>query len=125
MERVTGIGGFFFRAWNPAELGKWYQEHFGITLTPSNYDELPWRQEGGPTAFAPFPETTEYFGDPRKMWMINFRVRNLDAIVAQLRKAGITVVIDEQPYPNGRFARLHDPEGNPIELWEPAGPDAT
>jgi len=125
MERVTGIGGFFFRAQDPAELGKWYLRHLGIMMTPSNYDELPWWQESGPSGFAPFPETTEYFGDPKKVWMINFRVRNLDAMVAQLRKAKITVVIDEQPYPNGRFARLQDPEGNPIELWEPAGRDAT
>ncbi len=53
------------------------------------------------------------------MWMINFRVRNLDAMIAQLRGAGITVDVDNENYPNGRFARLADPEGNPIELWEP------
>src|SRR5438034_6034365 len=123
MEKVTGIGGLFFRARNPAELGRWYQQHLGITLTPSNYGELPWRQEAGPTVFAPFPETTDYFGNANQAWMVNFRVRNLDTVAAQLRAAGIAVKIDEQAYPNGRFARLHDPEGNPIELWEPKGPD--
>ena len=85
---------------------------------------MPWWQEAGPAAFAPFPETTAYFGDAGKVWMINFRVHNLDAMVAQLRAAGISVELDPQGYPNGRFARLYDPEGNPIELWEPAGRDA-
>ncbi len=119
MERVIGIGGLFFRARDPAALGQWYQQHLGITLTPSSYDELPWQQEAGPTAFAPFPEATDYFGDPKRAWMVNFRVRDLDAMAAQLREAGIAVQMDEQQYPNGRFARLHDPEGNAIELWEP------
>jgi len=119
MERVIGIGGLFFRARDPAALGQWYLQHLGITLTPSSYDELPWQQEAGPTAFAPFPEATDYFGDPKRVWMVNFRVRNLDAMAAQLRGAGIAVQMDEQQYPNGRFARLHDPEGNAIELWEP------
>jgi glyoxylase I family protein len=123
MEKVTGIGGVFFRARDPAALGQWYQEHLGVSPTPSSYEQLPWQQEAGPTVFAPFPEETEYFGDPRRSWMVNFRVRNLDAMAAQLRAAGIAVQIDEQQHPNGRFARLHDPEGNPIELWEPAGRD--
>jgi len=124
MEKVTGIGGLFFRARDPAALGKWYLQHLGITLTPSSYDELPWQQEAGPTAFAPFPEAADYFGDPKRVWMVNFRVRNLDAMAAQLRGAGIEVQMDEQQYPNGRFARLHDPEGNAIELWEPKMPQA-
>ena len=87
---------------------------------PVSEDALPWRQESGPTAFAPFPEATTYFG-AKQMWMINFRVRDLYAIAAQLRSAGIAVEIDPQTQPNGRFARLHDPEGNPIELREPQG----
>ncbi len=124
MEKVAGIGGLFFRARDPAGLSRWYHQHLGVAPTPSSYEELPWRQEAGPTAFAPFPEATEYFGDASRLWMVNFRVRSLDAMAAQLRSAGIAVEIDPQPYPNGRFARLHDPEGNPIELWEPAGSDA-
>ena len=88
-------------------------------------DALPWMQEAGPTAFAPFAESTEYFGDRSKVWMINFRVPNLDAMVAQLRAAQISVEVDSHIYPNGRFARAHDPEGNPIELWEPAAPNTT
>jgi glyoxylase I family protein len=119
MERVTGIGGLFFRARDPEMLQDWYYSHLGITLTPTSYDEAPWRQEAGPTVFAPFPETTDYFGAPHQAWMVNFRVRSLAAITAQLTAAGVTVVVDPEEYPNGRFARLHDPEGNPIELWEP------
>jgi glyoxylase I family protein len=125
MEKVIGIGGFFFRASDPASLARWYQEHFGITPAPSSYDEPSWHQEAGPTVFAPFPATTAYFGDQKQTWMINFRVRNLDAMIAQLRAAGIAVEIDQETYPNGRFARLNDPEGNPIQLWEPAGRDVS
>ena len=121
MERVTGIGGLFFRAHDPKALASWYQQHLGISLTPSSAGEHVWEQEAGPTSFTPFPETTKYFGDAQKDWMVNFRVRDLDKMAAQLRNAGIEVKVDPQSYPNiGRFARLHDPEGNPIELWQPA-----
>ncbi len=119
MEKVSGIGGIFFRAENPAALSAWYRDHLGIAAVPSSEDEQPWRQEAGVTVFAPFPQTTDYFGDSGKLWMINFRVGNLAAMVAQLHAAGISVE-PEQTYPQGRFARLYDPEGNPIELWEPA-----
>jgi glyoxylase I family protein len=124
MEKVTGIGGFFFRAKDPKAMARWYQEHLGISLTPSSPGDIPWQQEAGPTAFAPFKETTDYFGDPHKVWMLNFRVRDLDKMAAQLQAAGIEVKMDPQSYPIGRFARIHDPEGNPIELWQPAKPDA-
>jgi glyoxylase I family protein len=120
MEKVAGIGGLFFRAHDPKALGNWYQQHLGIALTPTSEGETVWQQEAGPTAFSPFPETTKYFGDPQKAWMVNFRVHDLDKMIAQLRTAGIEVK-DPESYPNiGRFARLHDPEGNPIELWQPA-----
>jgi len=119
MQRVTGIGGLFFRAVNPTATALWYKEHLGIDLVPADYSQKPWSQETGPTVFAPFPLDSGYFGDARKHWMINFRVSNLDAMVAQLRAARIDVSVDPEKYPNGRFARLRDPEGNPIELWEP------
>jgi glyoxylase I family protein len=119
MEQITGIGGFFFRAKDPAALGQWYKEHFGIDLIPTDYAQKGWSQEAGPTAFAPFPADTDYFGREDKQWMINFRARNLDALVEQLRAAGVEVTVDPEAYPNGRFARLRDPEENPIELWEP------
>src|SRR5882757_9143063 len=125
MEKVTGIGGFFFRAKDPKALGLWYQQHLGISLIPSSPGESPWQQEAGPTAFTPFKETSGYFGDAQKVWMLNFRVRDLDKMAAQLQAAGIAVKIDPQSYPNGRFARIYDPEGNPIELWQPATPAAS
>jgi predicted enzyme related to lactoylglutathione lyase len=122
MERVTGIGGFFFRAADPKALSEWYERHLGVTQTPTSYDVEPWRQEAGWTVFAPFQADTKYFGRTTQQWMINFRVRDLDAMVAQLKGAGITVEVDPEAYPNGRFARLQDPEGNPIQLWEPKQP---
>ncbi len=120
MEKVAGIGGLFFRAHDPKALGQWYLQHLGIALTPTSNDSPVWEQEAGQTIFSPFPETSSYFGDAQKVWMVNFRVHNLDKMADQLRAAGIEVKIDPQTYPNGRFARLHDPEGNPIELWQPA-----
>jgi predicted enzyme related to lactoylglutathione lyase len=119
MEKVTGIGGVFFRARDPKALTRWYAEHLGVGSTAAGSESESWSQEAGPTVFAPFKEDTTYFGDAKQMWMINFRVRDLDAMVAQLRAAGIEVRPDPEAYPYGRFARLHDPEGNPIELWEP------
>jgi predicted enzyme related to lactoylglutathione lyase len=119
-ERVLGIGGLFFRSHDPAKLAQWYRGHLGIDPVPTSYGQASWHQAAGETAFAPFPMDSDYFGSPQQTWMVNFRVRSLDAMVAQLEKAGIEVKVDPQKYPNGRFARLHDPEGNPIELWEPA-----
>ena len=114
----------FFRAKDPVALARWYEERLGVAPVPTDYDESPWQQEAGPTAFAPFPHDTDYFGAPRVAWMVNFRVRDLEAMIAQLRAAGVAVEPDPQSYPNGRFARLQDPEGNPIELWEPLRQDA-
>jgi glyoxylase I family protein len=120
MEKVAGIGGLFFRAHDPKALGAWYEQHLGISLTPTSEGGTVWQQEAGPTAFTPFPEATKYFGDPRKGWMVNFRVHNLDKMVAQLRAAGVEVKDPETYAGIGSFTRLHDPEGNPIELWQPA-----
>lgn len=116
---MLGIGGLFFRARDPEGLARWYREHLGIAMVPANYDDPVWQQQAGPTAFAPFEESTNYFGTRERQWMVNFLVRSVDAMAAQLRAAGIGVQIDPQRYPNGRFARLEDPEGNPVELWEP------
>ena len=124
MEKVTGIGGFLFRAKDPKALGRWYQQRLGISLTPSSYEDSVWQQEAGPTVFDPQAETSDLFKGTEKIWMLNFRVRNLDKMAAQLRAAGIAVEIDPQSYPNGRFASLHDPEGNPIQSREPAKPAA-
>lgn len=120
MERVTGIGGFFFRARDPEALTAWYQQHLGIGPAPGEMKEMPWAQEAGPTVFAPFSATTDYFAAD-KAWMINLRVRDLDAMVAQLRAGGVEAS-EITDYPYGRFARIHDPEGNAIELWQPKEP---
>ena len=113
-ERVEGIGGFFFRAKDPKGLGQWYEAHLGVTRET-------WRTEAGATAFAPFKEDTDYIGQRSHQWMLNFRVRDLDRMTAQLRAAGIAVDVDPKAYPYGRFAHLADPEGNRIELWQPTG----
>ncbi len=119
MQKVQGIGGFFFRANQPGELAHWYLEHLGIDLTPTTYGVEPWQQTAGPTVFAPFPLDSDFFGSSENLWMMNFRVDDLDAMIAQLEAADITVKLDPNDYPNGRFAALSDPEGNPIQLWEP------
>jgi predicted enzyme related to lactoylglutathione lyase len=114
---VTGVGGIFFRAHDPKALRAWYQDHFGVA--PPGYK--PWVQAPGPTVFAPFPESTDYW-PAGKGWMINLRVADMDKALAALRGRGISVETKaEWDSPDtGRFARLYDPEGNPIELWQPA-----
>ena len=121
MEKVLGFGGFFFRAENPKTLAEWYHRHLGIDPVPGDYETPCWRQAAGETVFAPFEKVTDYFGDAEKQFMLNFRVADLDAMIAQLEAAGIAVRRDpNSPYPNGAFAWLNDPEGNPIELSQPS-----
>jgi predicted enzyme related to lactoylglutathione lyase len=117
MERVLGIGGYFLRAADPAELGAWYRDRLGLDA-----DELgQWRQEAGPTVFATFESDTDYFGSPTQHTMLNFRVRDLDAMLAQLRAKGADVAEEPQDMEGvGRFGWVTDPEGNRVELWEPA-----
>src|SRR5262245_20214332 len=119
-ERVQGIGGFFFRAKDPKKLAAWYEANLGITGAPTTATGSPWQTTAGTMVFAPFKEDTKYFGDLRLPWMINFRVGNLDKMMAQLRERGIAVQVEGED-PTGKFARLNDPEGNPIQLWQPRG----
>lgn len=119
MEKVTGIGGVFFRAKEPKALAEWYQTHLGIDLAPKDMTMQPWVSKEGVTVFAPFADDTDYF-PPDRGFMLNFRVRDLKAMLAQLRTAGVDVTGEEVMEGIGRFARIHDPEGNPVELWEPA-----
>ena len=123
MEKVTGIGGIFFRAKDPEMLADWYEQNLGVGKTPDEYGVVGWRPNGGTTVFQPFDDDTDYFKNPEKQFMLNFRVANMDKMVEQLRKAGIDVTVQPEPEPNGRFAQLFDPEGNCIELWEPSGID--
>ena len=113
LAKALGIGGIFFRSRDNSALKAWYQQHLGI--------EEFWNQEGGFTVFSPFKDTTDYF-PADKQWMINFRVDDLDGLIAQLEAAGIAVETRPEEWDSpetGRFARIHDPEGNQIELWEP------
>eukprot|EP01122_Echinamoeba_exundans_P006277 TRINITY_DN172_c1_g1_i1.p1 TRINITY_DN172_c1_g1~~TRINITY_DN172_c1_g1_i1.p1 ORF type:complete len:132 (+),score=10.35 TRINITY_DN172_c1_g1_i1:76-471(+) len=108
---VQGIGGLFFRAQDPVALAKWYSTHLGIGAK--------WTQASGVTAFQPFPTSSSYFGE-EKQFMLNLRVTELDALIARLESQGIVVERGaDWDGEFGRFARIHDPEGNPIELWEP------
>jgi hypothetical protein len=122
MESVTGIGGFFFAAQDPEALTSWYARHLGVDGPPATYEQQPWRQQSGPTVLAPAGADAPHLAG--RPWALNFRVADLDAMVAQLQAAGIDVEVHQETYPNGRFADLVDPEGNPIQLWQPAGPDA-
>ena len=120
MERVTGIGGVFMRSSDPNALARWYRDHLGLNAYSEEADET-WWQEEGPTVWAPFPADTDYFGRREQGWMINFRVSDLDAMLAQLRDAGVTVDDELQVMEGiGRFGWGFDPDGNRFELWEPA-----
>ncbi|MBY5934483.1 VOC family protein [Tateyamaria omphalii] len=118
MERVIGFGGFFFRSKDPKGLATWYSDMLGINLVPTATDQTPWMAEGGATVFAPFADDTDYFAAD-KAFMLNFRVKNLDKMAAQLETAGVSVKMVGDVPGIGRFAHLTDPEGTPIELWEP------
>ena len=123
---VLGMGGLFFRAQDPEGLSAWYREHLGVgagcnATGDGETNEWVWKTLGGPMVFAPFKESTDYFAAD-KAFMINLRVSEMDALLATLRSADIEIITNaEWDDPAiGRFARIHDPEGNAIELWEPA-----
>ncbi|MFK0237323.1 VOC family protein [Streptomyces vinaceus] len=117
MERVTGIGGYFMRAADPAALNAWYRDCLGLDADEHGL----WQQGAGPTVFAAFESGTDYFGSREQRTMLNFRVRDLDAMLAQLRAKGADVAGETQDMDGvGRFGWVTDPEGNRVELWEPA-----
>ena len=118
MEKVTGIGGIFFRSEDPTALAEWYETHLGINLAPTNMEMQPWVSSEGVTVFSPFSKDTDYFPADRN-FMLNFRVENLDKMLVQLRSANIEISQEQSMEGVGRFARIYDPEGNPIELWQP------
>ena len=113
---VTGIGGIFFRARDPDVLKNWYATHLGVGTGEWGF----WQPAAGPSIFSPFAADTDYFSGDRQ-WMLNLRVEQIDTLLDALRGAGIEVITKpEWDDPSvGRFARIHDPEGNPVELWEP------
>lgn len=114
---VLGIGGLFFRSRDPQARAAWYAEHLGIAAGAEGEGAV-WQQEAGMTVFAPFAQSSDYFGADQP-FMLNFRVRDLDELVARLEAGGVEVERRaEWETDYGRFVRIHDPEGLPIELWE-------
>lgn len=125
MGHVKGIGGLFFRARDPDALNAWYKERLGIGAGCNADDTGPvnewvWNVAAGPLVFSAFKADTDYFAAD-KQFLINLRVSDLEGMLEQLNAAGIAIITkDEWDTPEtGRFARIHDPEGNAIELWEP------
>lgn len=121
MERVTGIGGFFFKCKNPKKLQSWYAKHLGVPVDASGFVVFD-AARGDQTIWAPFPRDTRYFRPSRSGWMLNLRVKNLDRMLAQLRRGKCDVDANTLTSELGRFAWVMDPEGNRVELWEPPKP---
>ena len=124
MKRVTGIGGVFFKAKNPKQLGEWYRQHLGLKVEEWGGVAFRWMSEDNPsgmgtTIWNPFKEDTEYFSPSHARFMINYRVEDLHALLALLRSEGCEVdtKVEESEY--GKFGWVMDPEGNRIELWQP------
>jgi predicted enzyme related to lactoylglutathione lyase len=122
MQKVTGVGGVFFKARDPKGLMEWYNQHLGLQFQ-HGFIQLSWADDplskSGSTTFAIFKEDADNFNPGQKPFMINFRVSDLRALLAELGEKGVTVSTDIQEYDFGRFGWLVDPEGNKIELWEP------
>lgn len=123
LKRATGIGGIFFKCKNPKEMRAWYQKHLG--LNTNQYGAVfEWYQgadstKKGFSQWSPFKETTKYFEPSTKEFMINYRVQNLTALVAEFKKEGVTVTDTIETADYGKFVHIMDIEGNKIELWEP------
>jgi len=123
MKKVTGIGGVFFKCKDPGKVKEWYKTHLGLDTNEygANFE---WRQaedpaKKGSTTWSPFAETTKYFEPSAKDFMLNYRVENLEALVEELKKEGVTVLDKVETYDYGKFVHILDVEGNKIELWEP------
>lgn len=128
MERVLGLGGIFLKARDPKGLAAWYRDHLGVPIeegqTYGTFSSGPATEAAPPeqTVWSAFPADTTYFAPSEAPFMVNYRVKNLDRMLAQLRAAGAAVEERVEAYEYGRFGWASDPEGNRFELWEPAGP---
>lgn len=123
MKKVTGVGGIFFKCKDPEKIKEWYKKHLGFN-TDQYGTNFEWRQgedttKKGFTQWSPFAEKTKYFEPSTKEFMINYRVENLEALVEELKKDGVTIVDSIEVYEYGKFIHILDIEGNKIELWEP------
>jgi predicted enzyme related to lactoylglutathione lyase len=125
MARVTGVGGVFLRSRDPKATAKWYAENLGITLADFNGTAFQWSDEvprgTGMTAWSAFPDDTSYFGEGKQAVMINYRVDDLDALLAELAAKGVWIDPKRQDEVYGKFAWIKDCDGNRVELWEPLG----
>jgi catechol 2,3-dioxygenase-like lactoylglutathione lyase family enzyme len=123
MARVTGIGGVFFRSRDPKALAAWYAQHLGIQISEWGGAQFLWSDEippaTGSTAWSLFPADTEYFGTGKQLYMVNYRVDDLDGLLAQLAAAGVPIDPHRDDASYGHFAWITDPEGNRLELWQP------
>jgi predicted enzyme related to lactoylglutathione lyase len=123
MKKVTGIGGIFFKCKDPKKMTEWYREHLGLHTNDYGatfeWYESPDSPKKAMTQWSPFSETTQYFAPSTKEFMINYRVENLEALVEELKKGGVTIVDAIETYDYGKFIHILDAEGNKIELWEP------
>ena len=122
-EKVTGIGGIFFKSADPEKMQNWYDKHLGLKFEGKGYNSFFWKEiETGlnaRTELSFFKDDTTYLQPSSSSFMINFRVKNLEEIVNQLREEGVTIVGNIETYPYGKFGWILDPDGNKIELWEP------
>lgn len=123
MRRVTGLGGLFLKCKNPEAMYGWYEKHLGIAREHGTAS-FKWRDAEEPektamTVWALFPQTTKYFEPSPSPFMMNFRVENLEQLLADLRAEGVQVDDKVESYDYGKFGWIMDPEGNRIELWEP------
>jgi predicted enzyme related to lactoylglutathione lyase len=121
MAKVVGIGGVFLKAKDPQGLAAWYGTHLGVPQMDDGALAFDGPDSIGMTVFAHFPLDTRYFGDGAQQAMINFRVDDLDQLLAQLGAAGVRIDPKREDYSYGRFAWIWDPEGNRVELWQPTG----
>lgn len=124
MARAVGVGGVFLKAQDPKGLSAWYARHLGIPVGEGGTMAFEGPSSFGMTVFSHFPAHTKYFGPGAQQAMINFRVDDLPALLAQLAEAGVTIDPKREEFPYGSFAWIEDPEGNRIELWQPPEPEA-
>ncbi len=122
MKRVTGIGGIFFKCKNPKATTEWYQKHLGLDTNPYGATFEWYENENSKTKaqtqWTPFPESTKYFEPSKQDFMINYRVENIESLVIELKKEGVTIVDEVETYDYGKFVHILDGEGNKIQLWE-------
>jgi predicted enzyme related to lactoylglutathione lyase len=123
MKKVTGIGGVFFKCKDPKKVTEWYQKHLGLETNPYGatfeWYESPNSTKKAQTQWTPFAETTKYFEPSKQDFMINYRVQNLEALVEELKKEGVTIVDKIETFNYGKFVHILDSEGNKVQLWEP------